>query len=321
MSDFISIQEAAELLKGWDNILVLSHASPDGDTLGSASVLMRGLISLGKSVDFKCADEIADKFSYLFDGIKIKDLKPDKIVSVDVADKRLLGKYKEDYGDKIDLAIDHHAGHVPFGCKIFVDAGCAANTEIMYKLMKELGVEIDQQMADAVYTGLSTDTGCFRYMNVTAQTHKIAAEVIELGARNAEINRVMFETVTKAQMEAEMLALSSLEYYLDGRCAVLSITRDMMEQTGITDDDLDALTARPRQIEGVLAGITIKQKEDGSFKISARTNEPANSCLICQKLGGGGHKGAAGCSFRGTLEEAKNSILRACEEHFKEIEL
>lgn len=311
------INQIAAKLYEWDHILVLSHISPDGDTLGSACALLRGLLQKGKKVMFRCGDEIPSKYQYLFEGLKLSDFQPKYVVSVDAAALHLLGQPGKDYEGEIDLAIDHHISHTPFAKTEYVDATCAANCEIIYQLLKAMNVSIDTAIANAIYTGVTTDTGCFRYRSVTAQTHRIGAEMIEAGADSGWINQVMFETKTKQQIEAEILALGSIEYLLDGKCAMIAVTRELMEKTGISDGDLDPIVARPRQIVGVLIGATLKEKE-GGFKVSVRTNEPANASAICQKLGGGGHKAAGGCFIPGDLETAKKAFTKACQEYAEE---
>lgn len=315
------IAEVAKLLREWDNILIISHASPDGDTLGSATALMRGLIRIGKNVSFRCGDSIDAKYQYLLDGLENREFEPDKVVTVDIADTKLMGTLKEPYKDRVDLAIDHHASHRPFGKIEWVEAGSASNAEMIYRLLRKMDIQIDEPMADAIYTGISTDTGCFRYQNVTASTHRIAADVIELGADAGNINRRMFETRSRAQNEAEIMALGAIEFFEDDKCAMLSVTREMMDKIGIRDSDLDALVSIPRQIEGVLIGITLKEREGGSFKVSVRTNEPASASEICIKLGGGGHKAAAGCSVKGDLETVKQKMLSICKKYIEDHEL
>ena len=181
--------QTAALLQGWDKILVMSHASPDGDTLGSASALLRGLSSLGKQVDFLCADPVPEKFSYLFAGLPLGGFEPAHVMTVDVADKKLLGKpTQEGWSSQVELAVDHHGTHVPFAPQRWVEPEAAATTEMIYALLGALGVKITPAMADSLYTGLTTDTGCFRYRSVTPRTHRIAAALLELGARGGDIN-------------------------------------------------------------------------------------------------------------------------------------
>ncbi len=307
--------QTAALLRGWDRILILSHASPDGDTLGSACALMRGLVSLHKQVDFRCADEIPEKFAYLFQGIPLGGFSPEHVMTVDVADSVLLGSLREEYETKIELAIDHHGTHKPFTEHRWIEPDSGATTEMIWLLLKELGVKPDRAMADCVYTGISTDTGCLRYRNATPRSYRIAAEAIEAGADGAEINRAMWESKSRAQLEAERLILNGLEFFREGKCAMLRVPRSILEQTGVKDSDLDGVAALPRQVKGVLFGITVKEKEDGTVKVSVRANPPANAAALCEKFGGGGHTGAAGCSFSGiSLEEAAEKMKAACEE-------
>lgn len=310
------ISETAKLVKGWNNILVISHASPDGDTLGSAAALIRGLKSLGINTGFACSDPIEKKFEYLFEGLSFSEFTPDKIITVDVADANLLGRYKE-LADKVDLAIDHHLGHREYAKASYVNIKSAANTENIYELLCEMGVSITKEIADAVFTGITTDTGCFRYKNVTARTHEIAAKMILAGADAGRINQVMFETKSRGQIKAEIAAMGSIEYYEDGKIALAAVTLDMMEKTGISEGDIDALVSVPRQIEGVLIGITLKQKPDGNFKASLRTNDPCDASAICGLLGGGGHKAAAGCSVRGDIETVKGKVLGVCRTYLE----
>lgn len=312
------LKHIAELLAGWNNILVLCHASPDGDTLGSAAALVLGLKKLGKNAAMACGDEIPGTFDYFLKDVPRGMQNPERIVTVDVAGPNLLGTLQDAYRDRIDLAIDHHIGHTAFAGLDFVDAGSAANAEIMFRLLALLGVEIDKAIADCLYTALATDTGCFRYRNVTAETHRIAGELITLGADFGDINQRMFETKTRNQLAMEVLALSALEYYFEGKCAMIAVTQDMMRKAGIQQHELDAIVSKPRQIAGVYIGVTLKEKEEGGFKISVRTNKPANASEICKRLGGGGHQGAAGCTVSGDTETARSKILAACEAYMQE---
>lgn len=313
--------QTANLLKSWDRVLVLSHASPDGDTLGSAAALLWGLASLGKKVAFRCADEIAPKFQYLFEGLALEE--PDAafhVMSVDVADPSLLGGLKDEYQGRVELAIDHHGTHIPFAKERWVEPESAATAELIWLLLQELGVQIDSQMAGCVYTGLSTDTGCFRYRNCTPRTHRIAAQAMEAGADAGGVNQRMFETKPWAQIQAERLVMEGLETFCAGKCAMSMVPRSVYAETGAKESDLEGVASLPRQIEGVLIGVTLKEREDGTVKASVRSVPPANSAELCALFGGGGHAGAAGCTFEGhTLEQAAEKMKAACENYLKEI--
>lgn len=312
------IQETAKRLENADNFHVLCHASPDGDTLGSGSALLLGLRQMGKRAALYCGDPIPPRYAFLLEGIAQEEFSPDFIVCVDVADQKLLGSLQEKYAGKIDLAIDHHASHVPFAEHTCLCSGSAATAEMIYRLLVELGVTIDAKIATSIYTGIATDTGCFRYQNTTAETHRIVAALIECGAPAGEMNRILFETKTKAQAAAEVAVMGSLEYHFGGTCALAVISREMMEKTGLREDEQDAMVGLPRQIAGVNIGITLKEKPGGGYKASLRTNPPINAGEICQKLGGGGHKGAAGCSITLLLPQAKEKVLNAVSEYLRE---
>ena len=314
--------QTAALLQGWDKILVMSHASPDGDTLGSASALLRGLSSLGKQVDFLCADPVPEKFSYLFAGLPLGGFEPAHVMTVDVADKALLGKAPQELVARVELAIDHHGTHVPFAPQRWVEADSAATVELIYALLGELGVEMDRAMADCLYTGLATDTGCFRYRNVTPRTHRIAADLLELGAQSGDINQRMFESKSRGQVEAERIAMDSLAFSSQGLVAILEVPYSLFARTGVEENDLDGIASLPREIQGVVLGVTLKEKADGKVKVSVRANPPADASQLCSRLGGGGHQGAAGCSLgQVTLEQARQTMEQACYQYVKELGL
>lgn len=317
----LNCSETAALLREWDHVLILCHASPDGDTLGSAAALLRGLLSLGKKAEVRCADEIPAKFGYLFEGLQLDSFAPRHVMTVDVADIALLGGLRQEYEEKIELAIDHHGIHRAFTEARWVEPESAATAELIWLLFKELGVTPDRAMADCVYTGISTDTGCFRYRNTTPRTLRIAAEAIEAGAEAGNINQKMFETKSFAVVKAELLELNTLEVFCGGKCAMIRVPLSVFEETGAKPEDMDgSVASMARQIEGVLLGITVKEKEDGEIKVSVRANPPADASALCKKFGGGGHAGAAGCSFPGlNMEAAARRMRAACEEYLKEI--
>lgn len=318
----IDFSEAAALLKEQDKVLILCHGHPDGDTLGSGFALLRGLRALGKKARVLCCDPIPQKYAYMYEGLEEESFEPWFIMCVDVADPKLLGTaVREEYEGKIALCIDHHGSNKLFAEKTCLDASAGANAENIYRVLKALGVSFTKEIADCIYTGVTTDTGCFRYANATAGTHRIAAEMILAGADSAEINRVMFETKTKSYAALERMALDSLELHMSDKVALIKLTQDMFKKSGADESDVDGIASIPRQIEGVLAGATIRERKDGKFKVSLRTHAPVDASAVCGILGGGGHPRAAGCELPGTLEEAKALLLKTIEGYFKENEL
>lgn len=304
----IEKKECLRLLQENNEFLVLSHEHPDGDTLGCAFALCEILRLMGKKRAFRCADEITSDFNFMTDGFVNDEVKEPFVICVDVADEGLLGPLAAEFGGKTDLCIDHHMSNTYFAKATYL-ADEAAACEIIYDLAKSLPVEVNRYIRNCIYTGISTDTGCFRYMNTTARTFAIVASLMEQGIDSVRINKLMFETKTKSFLTLEMLARETLEYYFDGRCAMITITQDMYKQSGSTEHECYPITALPRQIEGVLVGVVIKQKVDGSYGISVRTDSEIDASEICSRMGGGGHKGAAGCRSNAVIEEIKAQIL------------
>ena len=312
----ISLDEAACMLKTSGKTLILCHYYPDGDTLGSAAALCIGLRQIGKRASIKCSDKIGAKYDYIFKDFKSDDFEPDLIAAVDIADKELLGEpLLSEYGDKINLCIDHHPSNTKYAQKYFVDPKAAATCEIIFKLLNLMDIKISKPIASALYTGITTDTGCFKYINVTPQTYRIAADLVETGIDSPSINRIMFDTKSRARVEMEKRVMDSIEYARGGSIAVIRITKKMIKDSGAVEDDLDGLATIPRGIEGVIVGITLREKDNGAYKISLRAHPPADASVICSKFGGGGHKGAAGCTINAPLEEAEGQIINAAKEY------
>lgn len=314
----IDLKQCAQRLTGSDSVLLLCHAHPDGDTLGSACALSAALTALNKKVFVSCGDSIPACFDFMFESlVQTEPGDSALIVAVDVADTVLLGEEnRAKYDGRIDLCIDHHGSNRLFAKQTLLDDKAAAACEIMLEVIKALGVEITTEIADCIYTGLSTDTGCFRYSNVTPRTMRMGAEMIEAGADNAAINTIMFETKTKTYVALEKMCLAGMETYFDERFALITVTQEMFRLSGSDESECDAIASLPRQIEGVVIGATLREKPDGSFKVSMRTHAPADASAICARMGGGGHIRAAGCQLEGPLENAKAVLMKNIKEYF-----
>ena len=311
MTQSVDHETVVSRLLGADDILILCHKNPDGDTLGSGAALCLALRRLGKTAAVLCSDPIPAMYAFLpitvFDG----SFAPRFVVAVDVAGIQLFGDKNNmpRYAEHVDLCIDHHASNSGYAYESLVDGSAAAAAELLTALIPELGVELTPDIAACLYTGLATDTGCFRFTNTTAATHRAAARLIEAGADVATLNERLFECRSHARMEAERMALESLEYYYGDRCAMICLTWDQIQAAGVAGAELEDLTSLPRSIEGVEVGLTLRQQKDGSYKISVRTGNQTNACSIARRLGGGGHPRAAGCEISGNLDNAKHAIL------------
>lgn len=313
MSEILDIAAVLSRLLKAENILLICHKNPDGDTIGSAAALCWMLKALGKKTAVLCADEIPARYDYMqierFEG----QFEPGYVVAVDVAGIQLFGDAVAEYTKEIDLCIDHHPSNSGYADAMLLEGDAAATAEIIYELIVTAGVEVTPLIAECLYTGLSTDTGCFKFANTTARTHEIAAKLIEAGANIVKLNMILFESKSRSRLAIERIALENLEYFLDGRCAFICLTKEEIAESGAESSDLEGITSMPRMIEGVEVGITIRQQPAGSYKVSVRTVPGVDASAICAHLGGGGHKQAAGCEILGSLDNAKSALLTEVE--------
>lgn len=311
MTEPLNVEQAAAMLRNADNILILCHKNPDGDTIGCGSALYYALASLGKTAAVLCSDPIPRRLSYTRPRLFRGEFEPGLVVAVDVAGTQLFGDsgLMPSYSRRVDLCIDHHAGNNGYAQYTLLNPEAAAAAELLWEVIEAMGVQLDSQMADCLYTGLATDTGCFRFANTKAKTHRVAARLMEAGARVEELNTLLFATKTRGQMEAERIARSHLEYALDGRCALIWLDRDEIEASQADPSDLEELTALPIGIEGVKIGLTFRQQPGGSWRVSIRTANGMDAVAVARRLGGGGHLRASGCELLGTLDNAKSAVL------------
>ena len=303
----VTHNEAWKILNGSDDILLLTHRVPDGDAVGSLCALYRVLKSLGKNVRF-ILDTVSRELMFLTEGLESADFEPKCVVTVDMGDKKLLGDELEaEYGDRVLLNIDHHATNVLFAENTLLDSEAAAASEVLFDMLTENGVEITKDIAMPLYVGIATDTGCFRFTNT--------------GIDTATVNTDIFDTKTKEYFALETMAMNSVKMYFGGKCALLMLTKDMYRRANIAENETKGINALPRQIAGVLVGITVKEREGGKYGISVRTREPVDASEICALLGGGGHRQAAGCELTANPRTVISTILKYTEEALKEQKL
>ena len=304
--------EAAGFLLAHDNFAILTHRRPDGDTVGSAAALCLGLRKLGKTAHVLENTEVTARFSWLLEGLtKQEAAQNDTIVSVDVASPGMLPKAFEIYKDRVALRIDHHASATSFTDEELVDGGSASCAELVCDVLTILGIPMDKQIAEAVYVGMSTDTGCFRFANTTAHSFTVAAVCAQAGAEIYRLNQALFETVTLTKLKMQRFIVENMKLLRDGRFAICPIPRAVEEAIGVTEDDMDNISSFPRTIAGVEMAATLRQTKDGDTKISVRAVPGLDAAAICAKFGGGGHKGAAGASTHLGLEEAVKAVEEA----------
>lgn len=313
----VDVAGAAAALQGADDILILSHRRPDGDTAGCAGALCRALRQIGKTAYILENPEITKRYRPLIvPCYPPEDFRPQFVVSTDIAEEKLFPDTAEPYRGKVDLVIDHHRSNLGFGKQNLVRPDAGACAEVLYDVIMALGVKLTTDIAECVYIGVSTDTGCFKFSNTTAHTHAVAAACLTAGIDGGEINRALFETKTMPRFQMERIIFDTMEFYEDGAIAVAVLWRADIDRTGADMDDLDSIASLTRQIEGVQIGITLTENKDGTVKASVRTTKEMDASAICRKCGGGGHIRAAGASFDCGMNEAKAAILKAAQEQY-----
>lgn len=312
----ITVNEVSARLKAAESIVILCHRNPDEDTAGSAYALLLALRSIKKNAYILCQSKPSKRGAPYIDAeVFVSDpssLPLDKgslFVSVDVASENMLGELSF-LADRVDIRLDHHESCTPFAKYNLNRPDDTACALLVFDVIKEL-CPISAEMASALYTAISSDSGCFRYSNTNAAAHRAAAELIELGADASGIAEALFEVKTNAQMRALRLGLESIRYICFGKVALIVVTNKEKRREGLSDSDLDELASISRQTEGVILGIVLKQTDNDPkcFKVSMRSREPVDCAAICRRLGGGGHQRASGASIRAENAAEAEEIL------------
>ena len=307
----LTVHQAAERLRDFDNVLLLTHLRPDGDTVGSAAGLCAGLRALGKTAYLLPNPELTDTAAPYFRPYAAwAGFQPDRVVSVDIATTDLFPENAKPDADRVDLAIDHHPSFTGFGKENLVRPSSAATGEIIYDILAELG-PITAEMALPLYVALATDCGCFAYNNTTARTHAVAAALLQTGIDFQTVNKTFFRTKSRKRLALEAAMLGGVEYHDHERVAVLSVPLSLISQVQATETDAEDLSALGGQIQGVDCAVTMRELRPDVWKFSLRTGPRVNATKACALLGGGGHAAAAGCTVEAPYAEAKRRMLEA----------
>jgi len=309
----MTIRKTADFLLANNNYLILTHRRPDGDTVGSACALCRGLRALGKRAQILPNPELTPRLAVLAEGL-IGDAETAGgcVISVDVAAQGLLPARYAHLADETQLSIDHHSSHRAFAKQTLVSADAAACGEVILALLDAMEVPLTEAIAEALYVALSTDTGCFRYGNTTGSTLRAAARCLEAGADTLRWNRVLFLEKSLPRLRLEAYLTQHAEFYREGRTALCLLPDAVLKEFGVDEADLDDISGFPRDIAGVELGMMLRTVSDGT-KISLRTYAPWNASDICANWGGGGHPAAAGATLPCGLEEARKTVLETLE--------
>ncbi len=305
--------EAARLLLGWDELLLLTHVRPDGDTVGSAAALCQALRDRGKTAYLLPNPELTATYApYAAPYAAPEGFVPRHVVSVDIAALSLLPENARPYGERIDLAIDHHPSQGFFARETCLEADSAACGEIVYDIITRL-TPVTPDIALPLYVAVSTDTGCFVYSNTTPRTHRIAAALMDCGIDAAPVNKALFRTKSRTRLAMEAWMAEWAEYYDHDRVVVMQIPLSLCLDYKATEADVEELSSLAALVEGTDCGVTLRELKDGRVKISLRTGPRVNATEVCALLGGGGHAAAAGATLHGTLSEVKQAVLQAID--------
>lgn len=318
MSVDISALRAA--LDGVRDALVVGHSHPDGDCAGSAASLAAYLIAGGARARVLFPEPLPLRLRFLCDGVELLETLPDDlddvtVICTDVASAVQLGGLREALEHRVAIRIDHHEVSTPYAARGFVDPAAAATGEILFDLYAETGLSrLPMTAKAAIFGAIASDTGCFKYANVTPSTHLRAAALLTAGVDGARVNQLLFDTKEMSQIRAEGLAQSRLQLFDGGRVSAIVI-----ENTDYTDGlvmaDFETAVDIARSVRGVQIAIVIKgAPKAGVYRVSLRGNDNTPVSGIAAAFGGGGHLLAAGCTIEAVSGDAAlQRLLREIE--------
>lgn len=300
----------------YQNMLIFPHIMPDGDAIGTASALYHALTKIGKNPMIVLNDELPydlkflneDITMYNSDYIILNEIEYDICISVDVSSIDRLGIREELIGDRPLWNIDHHKTNALFGDYQSVEGGLSSACEVLYSVLERMNISIDEKIATALYTGLSSDTGSFKYSTTTSKTHIVASDLIEKGADVQKVvkNLYMSKPLEKIKLETEVM--SNASFHNDGKIALAIVTEEMVLNNNANMNMTDGIVEMLRDIDGVEISCFIKQKSQG-VKISLRSKGNCDVAMLALSRGGGGHKRAAGFEIEKIyIEDAKEDM-------------
>jgi phosphoesterase RecJ-like protein len=300
-------------LKQCKTVLISAHRSPDGDALGSQLALMLALEKIGKSVTAHNLDPVPEIYRFLPHSGCIRTGKPvtgryDAHIVVD-ADPPRTGLFDKSYPADVLINIDHHITNSREWPLTWLDPDASACGEMIYKLIVELGVPLDRDIALCLYTAIFTDTGSFRYSNTSPESMKISATLLEAGADPWLVTENVYESIEFRRLKLLGVVLAGMERSPDGRTAWVVVTHELYRQTGTTAEDTDNFVNFVRSAKGVEVAVLFRQTAAAEYKISMRSKGRVDLTGLAQALGGGGHKNAAGGFVKGPLDEVVPRVV------------
>ncbi|MHC4630663.1 MAG: DHH family phosphoesterase [Planctomycetota bacterium] len=325
MVNSADFEKAVELIDKSSNVLITTHARPDGDACGCLVAMRDALVDLGKKVKLLMLSEVPEWYEFLFDekvpvlgeDLQLEELMQgrfgqfDLIMVFDTNSYSQLPKFDEylKQADKPVLVIDHHVTADGLGDVELVESDAAATAMIVYDLLKYANWPVTEKMAEALFVAVATDTGWFQFGNTDSRAYRDCAELIDAGAKPTKIYDNLYQNFSHSRFMLMAAMLSTLELHFDGRYAVQHVRLEDFQQTGSAFKDTENLIDECRRIGTVEVAALFVELKDGQFKCSLRSRGPVDVRRIAQKFGGGGHKMAAGVHLPGPLENARKLIF------------
>lgn len=311
------LHHIAGLVKDSNRFLLLTHTNPDGDALGSLLGLGQSLISMDKKVVMFHEGVAPEMFSFL-PGMELISEKPgapedyDMVIMLDCHSLSRVGASVEEMKRvPIVSVLDHHVAENNVADTYLIDTSASAAGELVFKLLKELGVEISPGAAIDLYVAISTDTGSFSFENTSAQALEIAAELIRAGAAPWDIFKMLYMERSHQRMELLGTALAGMEYHYDGKVGSMVVTNEMMTNTNTTSADTDGFVEYPRSVKGVELAVLFRENGAESSKVSMRSLGRVDAAALARSFGGGGHFQAAGFSMDEPIHQVKEKVIKA----------
>lgn len=314
------LKNIAEKLIEADKILLYTHVLMDGDTLGSSVALCRALRKEGKEAYILIEDPVPAYLSFLDQGYCTYDCNiienPDICISIDCSDIDRFIKRKSKYlNGKLTINVDHHTTNNFFANLNYIEKHAAASGEIIYKLLKLMGTDIDVEIAEALYAAITTDTGNFQYTNTTKETHIITADLFDIGIDLEKISLELYQNIRLEKLKITTEVLNTIKMLYQGKADVAYVTQKMLRNTGATMDETEGIVETLRNISGVEISAFLKESEENVIKVGLRAKTYGDVASISTSFGGGGHKKAAGFTLHTTMEDALEQVSRAIEMH------
>jgi bifunctional oligoribonuclease and PAP phosphatase NrnA len=311
-----SFHEIAGAINQAHRIAILSHVRPDCDAIGSQLALALSLQQLGKEVSAWNEDGLPESFRFLekSDLIRRPPNVPEEFdlaIALDTASQQRLGVALHAIRAGRWINIDHHASNPGYGDLVYIDTGAPATGQIVYEFLRAEELPLTPAASDALYAAISTDTGSFRYANVTARTFEIAAELLKSGIDAAAIANKLYESYPKRRVQLLGEILPQARFDANDMVASLALTNETKQRLGIRPDDIDGLIDCVRSVDTVVVAIFFEELPEGRIRLSMRSKDNRLDVnKICTEFGGGGHPRAAGARILGTMEEVRSKVLK-----------